>query len=152
TTGKVIWTVEASSAFLSKRFIGESELELTRPEGLAVFAKYMYIHGSATEGESVSTAVAFKEIVNELPEGCFVPAVFEYITSLQPGEYFITDSNSPDSVVNYYYVNEEGKIPSGNTPTSFSLTAGAYRITMNLSTAAISFERMEDVQLYIFAN
>lgn len=152
TTGKVIWTVEASSAFLSQRFTGQSELELTRPEGLAVFPKYMYIHGSATEGEDVSSAVAFREIVNELPEDNFVPGVFESITGLQPGEYFITDSNNPDSVVNYYYINENGKIRSGNTPTTFALAEGAYRIRMNLSTATISFEKMDDMQLYIFAN
>lgn len=152
TTGKVIWTVEASSAFHSQRFEVKNELELTRPEGLAVFPHFMYIHGSATEGDEVSLAIALKEIANELPDDNFAPGIFETVTGLQPGEYYITDSNNPDSVVNYYYVNEEGKIRAGNTPTPFSLGEGAYRVRMNLSAATISFEKMEDMQLYIFAN
>jgi hypothetical protein len=151
-TGKVIWTVEASSAFQSERFQTQRELELTRPEGLAVFPKYMYIHGSATEGTSLSDGVAFKEIVNELPTDDFVPGVFESITGLKPGDYYITDSNNPDSIVNYYYINENGKIRSGNTPTTFSLAEGAYRVRMNLSSATISFEAMSEMQLYIFAS
>jgi starch-binding outer membrane protein SusE/F len=151
-TGKVIWTVQASSAFQSQRFSDQSELNLTRPEGLAVFPKYMYVYGSATEGADLTTGIAFKEIANELPSDNFVPGVFESITGLKPGEYYIADSNNPDSIVNYYYINENGKIRSGNTPTTFSLPEGAYRVRMNLSTATISFEEMSDMQLYIFAN
>lgn len=151
-TGKVIWTVQASSAFQSEKFVDQSELELTRPEGLAVFPKYMYIYGSATEGVDLSSAVAFKEIGNELPNDEFTPGVFESITGLKPGEFYIADSNNPDSIVNYYYINENGKIRSGNTPTATTLPDGAYRIRMNLSTATISYEEMSDMELYIFAN
>lgn len=151
-TGKVIWTVQASSAFQSERFSAQSELTLTRPEGLAVFPKYMYIYGAATEGANLSGGIAFKQIVNELPADNFVPGVFESVTGLKPGNYYIADSNNPDSVVNYYHINENGKIRSGNTPTVFSLDEGVYRVRMNLSTATISFEKMSDMQLYIFAN
>jgi starch-binding outer membrane protein SusE/F len=151
-TGKIIWTVQASSAFQSKRFDSQSELQLTRPEGLAIFPKYMYIYGSATEGDDLSSAVAFKEISNELPSDNFTPGIFESITSFTSGDYYITDSNNPDSIVNYYYINENGKIRSGETPTPFSSGEGVYRVRMNLSTATISFEEMSDMQLYIFAN
>lgn len=151
-TGKVIWTVEASSAYEKERFSEQGELNLTRPEGLAVFPKYMYIYGTATEGSGLSSAIAFKEISNELPSDNFVPGVFESITGLKGGEYYIADSNNPDSIVNYYYINSSGKIRSGNTPTTFSLPDGAYRVRMNLSTATISFQQMSDLQLYIFAS
>ena len=152
TTGKVIWTVEASSAFQSKAFSDHSDLVLTRPEGLAIFPKYMYIYGSATEVNEVSGGVAFKEIINELPTDNFAPGIFESITGLKGGEYYIADSNNPDSTINYYYINADGKIRSGNNPTTFNLPDGAYRVRMNLAAATISFEEMSDVQLYIFAN
>lgn len=151
-TGKVIWTVEASSGFQSQKFPDSQSLALTRPEGLAIFPKYMYIYGSATEASDVRTGVALKEVVNELPDDNFTPGIFESITGLKPGEYYIADSNNPDSIVNYYYINDEGKIRSGNNPTSFTLPEGAYRIRMNLSTATIKFEHFTDMQLYIFAN
>jgi len=151
-SGKIIWTVEASSGFQSQKFADQRSLLLTRPEGLAIFPKYMYIYGSATEGSALSNGVAFKEIANELPNDNYTPGIFESITGLAPGEYYIADSNNPDSVVNYYYINDLGKIRSGNNPTSFSLPEGAYRVRMNLAAATISFESMSDVQLYIFAN
>lgn len=151
-TGKVIWTVEASSAYESKMFSEHNDLLLTRPEGLAIFPKYMYIYGPATEGNDVSEGVAFKEIVNELPTDNYPPGIFESITSLKGGDYYIVDSNNPDSTVNYYHINAEGKIRSGNEPTAFTLSEGAYRVRMNLASATISFEKMSSVELYILAN
>lgn len=152
TTGKVVWTVQASSAFHVGRFTETSELMLTRPEGLAIFPKHMYLYGSATEAAELSGGVVFKELANELPTDGFVPGVFESITGLKTGEYYITDSNNPDSTVNYYYINDSGKIRAGNTPTPFSLPDGAYRVRMNLSTATVSFEAMDNMELYIFAS
>lgn len=151
-TGKVIWTVEAASGFQSEKFADSKSLVLTRPEGLAIFPEYMYIYGSATEGSDVATAVALKEVVNELPDDNFTPGIFESITGLKPGEYYIADSNNPDSIVNYYYINEAGKIRSGNNPTTFTLPEGAYRIRMDLSKATLSFEQFSNMELYIFAN
>lgn len=152
TPGKVIWTVEASSSYQTQQFSDNFELLLTRPEGFAIFPQYMYIYGTATEAADVANGVAFKEIVNELPTDNFTPGIFESITSLKGGEYFITDSNNPDSVVNTYHVNEEGKIRSGNTPTAFTLEEGVYWIRMDLSTATISFKKISDLQLYILAS
>lgn len=152
TTGKVSWTVRASSGYQSKVFDESHGLSLTRPEGLAIFPDYMYIYGAATEAEELSGAVAFKEIENELPTDDFNPGVFESITKLEPGEYFIADSNNPDSVVNYYYLNEEGKIRAGEQASTFIEEEGVYRVRMNLSSATISFEKISDLELYIFAS
>ncbi|WP_421876579.1 SusE domain-containing protein [Marinoscillum sp.] len=152
TTGKVKWTVKASSGYQSKVFDQSLGLSLTRPEGLAIFPKYMYIHGSATEGQELSSAVAFKEIVNELPTDNFNPGVFESITKLSPGEFYIVDSNNPDSTINRYYLNNEGKIRSGDQATNFTGEEGVYRVRMNLSAATISYEKISDLQLYIFAS
>lgn len=151
-TGKVIWTVEASSGYQSERYPENMELTLTRPEGLAVFPPYMYIYGSATEAEALTNAVAFKEITKELSPDEIGPGTFESITQLKAGEYFIADSDNPDSTVNYYHLNEAGKIRSGEQPTPFTLPEGVYRVRMNLSSATVSFEAVSSMELYVMAN
>ena len=151
-TGKIIWTVEAASGYNTKMFSENAVLSLTRPEGLTVFPEYLYIYGSATEAEGVADAVAFKQVVNELPNEDFEIGTFESITKLTPGEFYIVDSNNPDSVLNYFYINEEGKIREGEQPTTFDGSDGVHRIRMNLSQSTISYEEMSDFELYIMAN
>lgn len=151
-TGNIIWTVEASSSYNRESFPDRSVLSLTRPEGLAVFPEFMYIYGSATEAAEMSQGVAFKEITSQLPNEDFQPGTFESITRLSPGEFFIANSNNPDSAATHYFVNEEGKIRQGDEPTTSDLPEGVYRIRMNLSTATISFEEISDIELYIMAN
>jgi len=110
-TGNIIWTVEATSSYFVESFPVSSTVSLTRPEGLAIFPEFMYIYGSATEASSINNAVAFKEISNQLPSDNIEPGVFESITKLTPGEFYIVngrDENSEDFTS--YYVNDEGKI------------------------------------------
>lgn len=152
TTGKVSWTVKASSGYQSKIFDQRFDLSLSRPEGLAIFPEYMYIYGPATEAGELSNGIAFKEVENELPTDNFNPGVFESITRMAPGDFYIVDSNNPDSVVNHYYLNDEGKIRGGEQPSTFIEEEGVYRIRMNLSAATISYERISDLELYIFAS
>ncbi|SDM49494.1 SusE outer membrane protein [Catalinimonas alkaloidigena] len=151
-TGKVSWTVEASSGYHLTRYTESMDLVLTRPEGLAEFPRFMYIFGEATEAEQLTEGVAFKEISPELPTDEIKPGVFESITLLKAGDYFIADANHPDSTVHYYYLNEEGKLRSGQQPTAFTLPEGVYRVRMNLSLATVTFEAMSAIELYILAN
>lgn len=151
-TGNIIWTVEAASSFNTKSFPDKSVLSLTRPEGLAVFPDFMYIYGSATEAATMSEGVAFREITSQLPNENFQPGTFESVTRLTPGEFFIVNSNNPDSASTHYFINDEGKIRQGDEPSTFDMAEGVYRIRMNLSTATISFEEISDIELYIMAN
>lgn len=152
-TGDVQWTVEASSSFNRKNFTEASTLKLKRPEGLAIFPEYMYIYGSATEASNISEAVAFKQIYNQLPYDDIQPGVFESVTKLTSGEFFIVNANN-ESVedLKYYYVNDEGKIRSGEDPTQFDMAEGVYRVRMDLARATISFIEVSNIELYIIAN
>ncbi len=151
-TGNIIWTVEAVSSYNRKRFSDISELSLQRPEGFTEFPEYMYVYGPATEAEDIENAVAFGPIENELPNDDFEPGTFESITKFTSGEFYIVDSNDPNSNPTHYYINEEGKIRTGDEPTNFEGSEGVYRIRMNLSRTTISYEEMSNVELYILAN
>lgn len=152
-TGDVQWTVEASSSFYRQNFDDASILKLKRPEGLAIFPEYMYIYGSATEASGLSEAVAFKQINNQLPNDDIQPGVFESVTKLSPGEFYITNSNDEGfEDLKHYYVNTEGKIRSGEDPTQFEMAEGVYRVRMDLARATISFIEISNVELYIVAN
>ena len=152
-SGNIIWTVRASSAFNQALFNGQGVLNITRPEGLAVFPEYMYIYGPATERASLSDGVAFKQISNNFSYDDIPPGVFESITYLNSGEFFIANTNDPDDPdLKNFYINEEGKIRQGNVASSFDLDEGVYRIRMNLALSTISYERIETMELYIIAN
>ncbi|WP_335965081.1 SusE domain-containing protein [Galbibacter sp. PAP.153] len=152
-TGSLDWTIEVTSSYFVNPFDTVSTVKLTRPEGLAIFPEYMYMYGSATEAPDLENAIAFKEISSELPNQDIQPGVFESITRLTPGDFFIASSDNPSAEeINYYYINEEGKIRGGSDPSSFALKEGVYRVRMNLSQATISFTEISDVKLYIMAN
>jgi hypothetical protein len=152
-TGNIIWSVEAISSYHKERFGTTSTLALKRPEGLAIFPEYMYIFGSATEASTLDNAVAFKEISSELPHQNIQPGVFESITKLKPGEFYIATSDDASAEdIQYYYINDEGKIRSGEQPSTFDMEEGVYRVRMNLSQATISFTEISNIQLYIIAN
>ncbi|MAG86850.1 SusE domain-containing protein [Zunongwangia profunda] len=152
-TGEIIWTVEVLSSYNRLRFDTQASVQLSRPEGLAIFPEYMYIYGSATESENIENAIAFKEISSELPHQNIQPGVFESITKLSPGEFHIANNNSLNAEgLSYYYINEEGKIRGGDQASSFDLEEGVYRVRMNLSQSTISFTPISNVQLYIIAN
>lgn len=151
--GDVEWTVEASSSYFRENFAEPSTLNLKRPEGLAIFPEYMYVYGSATEASDISGAVAFKQISNQLPNDNFQPGVFESITQLAPGEFYIVNENNAAAEdLTHYYINSEGKIRSGDNPTSFDMEEGIYRVRMDLAKATISYTEISNVQLYILAN
>ena len=151
--GDVAWTVEASSSFYRENFAESSTINLSRPEGLAIFPEYMYVYGSATEASDISSAVAFKQISNQLPNDDFQPGVFESITQLTPGEFYIVNTNdAAEENLTQYYINSEGKIRSGEDSTSFDMEEGVYRVRMDLAKATISFTEISNIQLYILAN
>jgi hypothetical protein len=150
-TGSVIWTVQASSSYLTKRFADSFTMSLTRPEGLATFPEFMYIYGSATEGTDLSNAVAFKQLTNKMPTDSFDPGMFESITYLKPGEYHIANSNDA-ATASMFHLNAENEITFGDQPTAFSLEEGVYRVRMDLTHLTITFEKMENVQMVIMAN
>lgn len=152
-SGDIIWTVEATSSYFVENFSSRSTLNLTRPEGLAIFPEFMYIYGSATEAENIENAVAFKEISNQLPSDNFQPGVFESITKLTPGEFYIVngkDMSAEDFTT--YYVNSEGKIRVGDDPTAFEMEEGVYRVRMDLARATITYTEISNIRLYIMAN
>jgi len=152
-TGDVAWTVEASSSYFRENFAEPSTLSLTRPEGLAIFPEYMYVYGSATEASDIPSAVAFKQISNQLPNDNFQPGVFESVTHLSPGEFYIVNGNNASAEdLTHYYINSEGKIRSGDDPTTFDMEEGVYRVRMDLAKATISFVEISNIQLYILAN
>tara|TARA_R110002020_G_C16267677_1_gene770900 strand:+ start:908 stop:2140 length:1233 start_codon:yes stop_codon:yes gene_type:complete len=152
-TGDVQWTVEATSSFYRQNFTESSTLRLKRPEGLAIFPEYMYIYGSATEVSEISEGVAFKQISNQLSTDNIQPGIFESITKLTPGEFYIAnDNNASADGISYYYVNSEGKIRSGENPTAFNMDEGVYRVRMDLAKATISFTEISNIELYIIAN
>mgnify|MGYP006398290521 FL=1 len=152
-TGDVAWTVEASSSYFRENFAEPSTLSLTRPEGLAIFPEYMYVYGSATEASDIPSAVAFKQISNQLPNDNFQPGVFESVTRLSPGEFYIVNGNNASAEdLTHYYINSEGKIRSGDDPTTFDMEEGVYRVRMDLAKATISFVEISNIQLYILAN
>ena len=152
-TGDVAWTVEASSSYFRENFTEPSTLSLTRPEGLAIFPEYMYVYGSATEASDIPSAVAFKQISNQLPNDNFQPGVFESVTHLSPGEFYIVNGNNASAEdLTHYYINSEGKIRSGDDPTTFDMEEGVYRVRMDLAKATISFVEISNIQLYILAN
>src|SRR5690606_37965014 len=139
-TGSIDWTVEVTSSYLVNQFDTSSTVKLNRPEGLAIYPEYMYIYGSATESASIENAIAFKEISSEMPHEDIQPGVFESITKLSPGEFFIANSDNVNAEdMSYYYINEEGKIRGGEEPSSFDMEEGVYRVRMDLSQATISF-------------
>ena len=152
-TGDVAWTVEASSSYFRENFAEPSTLSLKRPEGLAIFPEYMYVYGSATEASDIPSAVAFKQISNQLPNDNFQPGVFESVTRLSPGEFYIVNGNNASAEdLTHYYINSEGKIRSGDDPTTFDMEEGVYRVRMDLAKATISFVEISNIQLYILAN
>ncbi|MDD7884500.1 SusE domain-containing protein [Flavivirga sp. 57AJ16] len=152
-SGNIIWTVRATSSFNQTLYDDVGTINITRPEGLAVFPDYMYIYGSATEGADTANGVAFKQISSRLPYDNIEPGVFESITKLKTGEFFIVNTNDPNAPdLTTFYVNSEGKIRQSDTPTSISIEEGVYRIRMNLAKSTISYELMEDLELYILAN
>lgn len=152
-TGSIDWTVEVTSSYLVNQFDTSSTVKLNRPEGLAIFPEYMYIYGSATESASIENAIAFKEISSEMPHEDIQPGVFESITKLSPGEFFIANSDNVNAEdMSYYYINEEGKIRGGEEPSSFDMEEGVYRVRMDLSQATISFTEISDIKLSIMAN
>lgn len=152
-SGNIIWTVKVSSGFNEKLFPENAKITLTRPEGLAVFPEYMYIYGDATEQSNLTNSIAFKQISNKFPNDDIQPGTFETITKMEPGSFFITntnDSNDPD--LTNYYLNSNGKIRQGNTESTFNLPEGVYRIRMNLATSTISYKLIENIELYILAS
>lgn len=152
-TGDVAWTVEASSSYFRENFAEPATLSLMRPEGLAIFPEYMYVYGSATEASDIPNAVAFKQISNQLPNDNFQPGVFESVTRLSPGEFYIVNGNNASAEdLTHYYINSEGKIRSGDDPTTFDMEEGVYRVRMDLAKATISFVEISNIQLYILAN
>lgn len=152
-TGNIQWTVQATSSYIKENFTETSTVRVRRPEGLAIFPEYMYIYGSATEAASISEAVAFKEIGFQLSGEEIQPGIFESITMMTAGEYFIVNSKDPNAEnFTQYYINEAGNIRAGEQPTQFELADGVYRIRMNLSAATISFFEISNIELYIFAN
>lgn len=150
-TGNLIWTVESISSYKTKLFAETFQLEVTRPEGLATFPEFMYIYGTATESQNIENAVAFKEITNEYPGDNFDLGIFESITHLEAGDYYITNSRTSANAT-HYYINEEDKLRVGNQATSFTLPEGVYRIRMNLALSTISFEEISNIELVIMAN
>lgn len=151
--GSISWTVEATSSYFKENYTTSSTLKLKRPEGLAIFPEYMYIYGSATEASDINNAVAFKQIFNELPNDDIQPGVFESITKLVPGEFYIVSDNIENAEnIKYYYINSEGKIRSGENATDFIENEGVYRIRMDLAKATISFTEISNIELYIIAN
>ncbi len=152
-TGKIIWTVEATSSYFVEDYPNAAAMSLRRPEGLAIFPDFMYIYGSATEAATLQNAVAFKEISNELPNDNFQPGVFESITKMQPGEFFIVNGKE-ESVDDFttYYINEEGKIRVGDEPSEFDMEEAVYRVRMDLAKASITFTKISNIRLYIPAN
>lgn len=152
-TGSIDWTVEVTSSYFVDQFDTFSTVQLTRPEGLAIFPEYMYMYGSATEATSIENAIAFKEISSEMPNQDIQPGVFESITKLSPGDFFIANSSDLGSEdLSYYYINEQGKIRGGDEPSNFDMEEGVYRVRMNLSQATISFTEISDIKLSIMAN
>ena len=152
-SGNIIWTVRASSSYNQVLFDSQSVLNITRPEGLAVFPEFMYIYGPATEGSNLENGVAFKQIYNNFPYDDIAPGVFESITYLTPGEFFIANSNDPnDPQLQIFYINDEDRIRQGDIPTSFVLQEGVYRVRMNLALSTISYELIDNMELYIIAN
>ncbi|MDT0677883.1 SusE domain-containing protein [Autumnicola musiva] len=152
-TGNIIWTVEAISSYHREQFGTSSIVQLSRPEGLAIFPEFMYIYGSATESANIENAIAFKEISSQLPNQDIQPGVFESITKLTPGEFYIANSDDTNEEdFTYYYVNDQGKIRIGEQPSTFNMEEGVYRVRMNLSQATISFSKISNIQLYIMAN
>lgn len=149
-SGSIIWTVEVSSSYMLKTFESNNTLLLTRPAGLATFPEFMYIYGSATEGEDLANAVAFKQLTNKMPSDNFDPGMFESITYLRAGEYYIANSN--DESASFFHLNAQNEITFGNQPTAFDLEEGVYRVRMDLTHLTISFKKMQDVQLVIMAN
>lgn len=150
-TGEIIWTVQASSSYLVQGFTERFTMTLTRPEGLATFPEFMYIYGSATEGADIANAVAFKQLTNQMPSDNFDPGMFESITYLTAGEYYIANSNDANTA-SIFHLNADNEITFGEQPTTFNLEAGVYRVRMDLTQLTISFEKMENVQLVIMAN
>jgi starch-binding outer membrane protein SusE/F len=153
TSGNIIWAVRASSSYNQVLYEKKGIINITRPEGLAVFPDYMYIYGSATEASNISNAVAFKQISNKLPNDDIQPGVFESITKLKSGELIIANTNDPDDPeLTTFFINSEGKIRQSATPTSLTIQEGVYRIRMDLTKSTITYELMENVELYILAN
>lgn len=152
-SGNIIWTVRATSSFNQVLFSGQGAINITRPEGLAVFPDYMYIYGSATEGNDASNGIAFKQISSRLPYDNIQPGVFESITKLKSGDFFISNTNDPAAPeLTTYYVNGEGKIRQSSVPTSLNIAEGVYRIRMDLAKSTITYELIENIELYILAN
>ncbi|KEO71863.1 SusE domain-containing protein [Anditalea andensis] len=151
-TGKVRWTVEASSGYNKVLFPQSSLLSLTRPEGIANLPDDLYIFGPATEGADLENGIAFKRLSNQLPIDDFVTGIYESITYLKPGEFQIADRNAEEEPITYFHINEEGRVRTGDQNSTFNGEEGVYRIRLNLTQSRVTYEKIDNIELYILAN
>jgi starch-binding outer membrane protein SusE/F len=140
-TGTVKWAVVASKSTNSVISAESRTLQLERPAGFAVVPNTLYIYGSATEaGDDVTKAIPLKRI----EEG-----VFEIYTSLKPGSYLLTDKQEAGGTE--YYVDANGIIKLGSTPTEISGEMKPYRLRYDLNVATTEIAKIESLGLYMSA-
>ena len=117
STGTVRWKVKAGNGVVNTLSSSESSFQVTRPLGFAEYPSTLYILGTATEaGDSLSKAI----------KGSYVrKGTFEFITTLQPGNYYFADKkNAKDYQVN------NGLINLGKNSVSPATSNQLYRIRM----------------------
>ncbi len=140
-TGNVKWAVVASKGTNSVISSQTRLLQLERPAGFAIVPGTLYIYGSATEaGDDITKAIPLKKT----EEG-----VFEIYTSLKPGSYLLTDKPEADGTK--YYVDANGIIKLGNTPTEISDEMKPYRLRYDLNVATTEIVKIESLGLYMSA-
>jgi hypothetical protein len=126
TTGKMKWGVLTSKGLNKKISAVTQTLEVQRPAGFADIPTALYITGSASEGGTdVTAAVPMKKI----DEG-----VFEIYTSLQAGEYQLTDK--PDASGRKFYV-DGVVIKEETSSTTVTGATKVYRLKYDFNVASV---------------
>ena len=126
TTGKMKWGVLASKGLNKKISTVTQTLEVQRPAGFADIPTELYITGSASEGGTdVTAAVPMKKIDD---------GVFEIYTSLQAGDYQLTDK--PDASGRKFYV-DGVVIKEGATGTTVAGATKVYRLKYDFNVASV---------------
>lgn len=140
STGKLKWTVIASKGTNAMAAAASRTLQLGRPAGFAENPAELYITGSATEGGAdITKAIKLKKVDD---------GVFEAYTSLQAGDYYLTDKNT-DGGKKFYI--ENGLIKEGATATTVSGGQKAFRLNFDFTSATAKSVEIQSIGLFMSA-
>jgi hypothetical protein len=141
SSGRVKWAVMASKGTNAIMSAQTRTLQVERPAGFAVVPAALYLFGTATEaGDDVTKAIPLKKLED---------GVFEVYTSLKPGSYLLTDQQQAGGT--QYFVDANGLIKAGSTPTAITAAEQAYRLSFDFNVATTNSVAIQSIGLYMSA-